>query len=47
MKVNISRECYNKINPERANLKDLFERKLKVKESTGLYIKRPYELKHV
>lgn len=47
MKVNISREYYNKINPERANLKDLFERKLKVKESTGLYIKRPYELKHV
>lgn len=47
MKVNVSREYYNKINPERSNLKDLFERKLKVKESRGLYIKRPYELKHV
>lgn len=46
MKLNISREMILQINPERANILELFERVLKgkFKTSAGLYDKEPVRL---
>lgn len=49
VKLNISREMILQINPERANISELFERVLKgkFKISAGLYDKEPFELTEI
>lgn len=49
MKLNISREIILQINPERANISELFERVLKgkFKTSAGLYDKEPFGLTEI
>lgn len=45
IKISISKELLHKINLERIDITTLFEKKLAVKKSTGLYEKDPIDLK--
>ena len=49
VKLNISREIILQINPERANISELFERVLKgkFKTSAGLYDEEPFGLTEI
>ena len=49
VKLNISREMILQINPERADISELFERVLKgkFKISTGLYENEPFRLTEI
>lgn len=47
VKVKISKDTFEQLNPEHLKLEDLFVRVLKVKEAAGLYNKEPFELKEI
>lgn len=47
VKVKISKDTFEQLNPEHLKLEDLFVRVLKVKEAAGLYNKEPFELNEI